>query len=60
MKKNSSRLVEMRATAYERNAGVRNAAGRTVVQPSDYLAGWDWMWAIGRLITAYWTWMATW
>ena len=38
MKKNSSRSVEMKATAYERNTGVRNAAGRTVIQPSDYLA----------------------
>ena len=38
MKKNSSRSVEMKATAYERNTGVRNAAGRTVIQPSDYMA----------------------
>ena len=38
MKKNSSRSVEMKATAYERNAGVMNAAGRTVVPGSDYQA----------------------
>jgi len=38
MKKNISRSVEMKATAVERKAGVRNAPGRTVRQPPDYQA----------------------